>query len=268
MKISSKIFAVTAALLLLLTVHGAESEYSRSMQHYQYTMQIARIISEGQSVFRIDGFSIVYENGRPEWDKDIEELVAAAKKSKVNAARLDIINSIIARIKEQAGKRFEDLDSTVDSIADMALRNSDDIIYAVTAYNALDYFLDKHKGMISDRKYRKRASSNLDDYEDKLIDITKKRFEDPKLKNLIAEYKALFPDAVMLTDRTPPANIKEVQEVLKDCLAAYFMLDRVSAMTDFKKWGYCMLTLLIFDNNTILLDEYEQQLKNYRSTFK
>ena len=88
------------------------------------------------------------------------------------------------------------------------------------------------------------------------------------MKNLIAEYKALFPDAVMLTDRTPPANIKEVQEVLKDCLAAYFMLDRVSAMTDFKKWGYCMLTLLIFDNNTILLDEYEQQLKNYRSTFK
>jgi hypothetical protein len=69
-------------------------------------------------------------------------------------------------------------------------------------------------------------------------------------------------------DNTPPADIKEVKALLDTCLDSFFALDKVSSMTDFRKWGHHMLNVMILDSNPILVEEYRQQLKNYRNTFK
>ena len=85
MKINSKILAITAAFLLFCTLHGAESEYGKNMQSYSCMMRIAKIIAEGEGVFRIDSYSLVYEKGKPAWDTDIETLLGDAKKNKINS---------------------------------------------------------------------------------------------------------------------------------------------------------------------------------------
>ena len=275
MKISSKIFAATAMFLLFFSAQGAESEYSKNIQSYSYMMRIAKLVNPREKVriFRLDGFSLVYESGKPAWNVEIEELIGLAKKNKINSMRIDIINFILKNIvgQAEAAKNFEDMEEVVDNVSNMAFRNSEDLIYAITAFNIMDYFLSEHKGMFtgeSGRKYRKRAKANLKDSEDKLVDMVKTRYEDENLKKLVAEYKKLFPAEKLDFEQNPPTNIKEVNALFDKCLDSFFRLDKVSSMTDFKSWGYYMLTLLILDSNSLLVDEFNQQLKNYRNTFQ
>lgn len=275
MKISSKFAGKTlllsAMFSIFCTANAEESEYENNISDYSITMRILEDATKDDGVFEIFGFSLQFTTGKLKWNETINNHIENAKKNRINTKRIDILNRIVKEINEQAGNNFEDIDTAMENIMNFSMENEKDLFYPVATYNILEYFLDKHKKMFQDdeskQKSRKRAKINLKEFEDKIIEEIKKRYEDDELKILVEEYSKVFPKKDLMINTAPPEKFKDVNEIFKKAVKSFWELDKYSAISEFELWGKNMLNVLIFDSEPMMVDEFKRQFNNYRKIF-
>lgn len=253
--------AAALALTFLFCCNAAAKEegFAEKMPAYSETRKIAGLLLEANQI----------KDGA--WKKEVQKVYDSAKKKPVNEEQVEAMGQVIENISSQKVHSYAEIDRFIEDILNASMLDEKELLFPIAMLRQVETFLNAIKyGPAKEAK-----ASALEELKNVQSDVTKKvkeRFEDDDLKELVEEYLALFPDEknnlFIMNGPGSVNNFNECVELAKKSLQAFWQLDKVSAIANFREWGRNMLNYLLLDNNEFMVEEFKAQLKAYKKVFK
>ena len=264
---TAKIFL--ALMVFLPSAALADDEFDRAMVSYSASQKIASQMAKKKNILKVSRQS-TSSKSQFDWSDYLQDDFRDASKNRINADRIKMLGEMISQLNSQIKNGFEEFDNTVSDIMKEAFTYEDDLVYPIAICVGLRAFMSHHKTMFKRNSVsvRKVAIENLESCEKEIIEKIQKRFEDEDLKELVAEYKKLYPNEELLFSSTAPAQFAKVLELFEQCMKSFRNLNRNSAIAEFRLWGRDMLNVLILSNNPVLIKEFKLQLDNHKKVFR
>lgn len=254
--------AAALALTFLFCCNAAAKEegFAEKMPAYSETRKIAGLLLKENQI----------KNGA--WKKEVQDVYDSAKKKPVNEEQVEAMGQVIENISSQKVHRYAEIDRFIEDILNAAMLDEKELLFPIAMLQQVETFLNAIKDGGAAKEAKASALEELKNVQKDVTAKVKERFEDDNLKELVEEYLALFPEEKNnLFIMNGPGSVNsfdECVELAKKSLQAFWQLDKVSAIANFREWGRNMLNYLLLDNNEFMVEEFKAQLKAYKKVFK
>lgn len=246
---------------------GKDAVYADDMDAYVQMQRIIQILSESKKAV----FKKNEKDRTVTWNAAIEKLRAEAEKNRCNKKRLELLAVFLGKISQLYGNDFKDLDSEIENIDSKCIQEAateGDFFFALAICIRLNIMLNDFSTFSIPVSTRNAAKAALQRCKDELVRKIKEQYDNGRLKKLVAEYQKLFPDQELVIDRVPPQSYDDCVKGYQEAMANFWNLDKCSANADFREWGKCMLNVLIYNQSSMFVDEFEKSMKNYTQAFE
>ena len=269
-KFSSTVKVFLALMVFLPSLTAlADNEFDRAMLSYSASQKVALKMTKKKDVFKFGEKSASFRKGKLSWSDHLNNDIEAASRHRINDARNKMLGDMIMRLNTQVNNNVGELDNAILDIMQEVLAQEEDLVYQIAICASLRSFVTNNKNLFKrNDAVRLAAFENLDDAEKTIIENIQKRFEDEDLKELVNEYKKLYPDEELTFSSTAPAHFTKVMELFNQNIKSFENLNRNSAIAEFRLWGKDMLNVLILNNNPVLVKEFKLQLNNHKKAFR
>lgn len=253
--------AAALALTFLFCCNAAakEEEFAKKITAYSETRKIAGLLLKENQI----------KNGA--WKKEVQDVYDSAKTKPVNEEQVEAMGKVINNISDQKQHRYEEIDRFMEDILNASMLDEKELLFSIAMLRQVETFLATIKRADA-QEAKKSALEELKNVQSDVTEKVKERFEDDNLKELVEEYLALFPEEknnlFIMNGPGSVNNFNECVELAKKSLQAFWQLDKVSAIANFREWGRNMLNYLLLDNNEFMVEEFKAQLKAYKKVFK